>query len=85
MTFRRRQDPRSKIDRPAWISVDDALPLRKCTLIDLSDGGAKLALEGIAQIPNKFSLWLSRDGYPRYLCRIVWSDQNTMGIEFSAH
>jgi len=72
------------IEQPAWISVGDSLALRKCTLIDISDSGAKLALDDTNELPEKFSLWLSRHGHPRYTCRIVWSDHNTIGVKFSS-
>jgi hypothetical protein len=84
MTFNMRQEPREKIDRPAWISIGGSLPLLNCTLIDISDNGARLALSGNAELPEKFSLWLSRHGHPRYTCRIVWSGQKTIGVQFSS-
>lgn len=84
MTFRMRQDNRNKVDRTAWISVGDGRPLRNCTLIDISDSGAKLALEEGDDIPDIFSLWLSRHGHPRYSCRVVWSSQNKIGVQFSS-
>jgi len=79
-----RKNNRNKVDRIAWISVDDGRPLRNCTLIDISDSGAKLALDGeVDGIPDIFSLWLSRHGHPRYSCRVVWSHQNKIGVQFS--
>ena len=47
MTFRMRQDNRNKVERAAWINVGGGLPLRNCTLVDISVSGAKLALEEI--------------------------------------
>lgn len=84
MTCNLRQEPRDRIERRAWISVGDGAPLRRCTLIDISDSGAKLAFDDIDELPNKFSLWLSRYGHPRYVCNIVWSRQNTIGVKFSS-
>ena len=84
MNFRMRKDNRNKVDRIAWISFGDGRPLRNCTLIDMSDGGAKLALEEeIGDIPDIFSLWLSRHGHPRYPCRVVWSHENKIGVQFN--
>jgi hypothetical protein len=82
MAFRMRQDNRNKVDRVAWISVGNGLPLRNCTLIDISESGAKLALKEVENIPDVFSLWLSRHGHPRYSCRVVWSRQNSIGVQF---
>jgi len=83
MTLGMRQEPRNKIHQRAWISVGDGLPLRNCTVIDISDSGAKLILDDIDEMPLEFGLWLSRYGHPRYSCRIVWSKQNTIGVRFS--
>jgi hypothetical protein len=83
MTFRMRQGNRDKVDRIAWICVGDGLPLRNCTLIDMSNTGAKVELEGAEDIPGIFSLWLSRHGHPRYSCRVVWSQKNKIGVQFS--
>ena len=84
MAFRMRQDNRNKVERAAWINVGSGLPLRNCTLVDISVSGAKLALEEIDNIPDIFSLWLSRHGHPQYSCRVVWSRQNTIGVRFSS-
>jgi hypothetical protein len=84
MTSRMRQDNRNKVERAAWINVGSGLPLRNCTLVDISVSGAKLALEEIDNIPDIFSLWLSRHGHPQYSCRVVWSRQNTIGVRFSS-
>jgi len=78
-----RQGNRDKVDRIAWICVGDGLPLRNCTLIDMSNTGAKVELEGAEDIPGIFSLWLSRHGHPRYSCRVVWSQKNKIGVQFS--
>jgi PilZ domain len=82
MNFRTRQDRRDKILQPAWISVGDDRPLRNCIAIDISNSGAKLALEYVDELPDKFSLWMSRHGDPRYTCRIAWREQTTIGVEF---
>jgi len=84
MSLNMRQEPRDKIDRPAWISVGDSLPLLKCKLIDISDSGAKLVVENVDELPNKFALLLSRHGHPRYTCRLVWWDHNAVGVQFSS-
>jgi hypothetical protein len=84
MTFRMRNGSRNIINQPAWISIDSALPLLQCTLIDLSDTGAKLELQSSDDIPNTFCLSLSRRGNLPRLCKIVWNYQNTIGVQFIA-
>jgi PilZ domain len=84
MIFRTRQDARNIINRPAWISVGNALPLLQCTLIDLSESGAKLVLQNTDSIPKTFCLWLSRRGHLRHSCQLVWNYQNIIGVQFIA-
>jgi hypothetical protein len=79
-----RNGNRNIINRPAWISIDNALPLLQCTLIDLSDSGAKLELQNTDGIPTTFCLWLSRRGHLRHSCKLVWNYQNTIGVKFVA-
>ena len=83
VTLRMRQGNRDQVDRVAWISVGDGRPLRNCTLIDISDSGAKVELEDADDIPGIFSLWLSRHGHPRYSCRVIWNQKNKIGVQFS--
>jgi hypothetical protein len=54
------------------------------TVIDISDSGEKLAIDDIDEIPDEFALWLSRHGRSSYACRIAWSGENTIGVEFSS-
>ncbi len=84
MIFRMRQDIRKSINRRAWISVGNDLPLRQCLLIDISDSGAKLEVGDTDEIPEKFNLLLSHHGHPRYSCQIIWSAQSTIGVQFSS-
>ena len=39
--FRKRQVPRVKLNVPAWIEVGNSALLERCTLIDLSEKGAR--------------------------------------------
>jgi hypothetical protein len=82
MVFILRREPRQNVDRPAWISTGDNLPLRACRLVDISQSGAKLRLEDVDDMPDTFSLWLTRRGQPRYWCRIVWSSDKSVGVQF---
>jgi len=51
-------------------------------LIDISDGGAKLAvIDGAASIPDKFIFTLSKNAMRRY-CQVKWRTQRHIGVEF---
>jgi hypothetical protein len=79
-----RRDDRAEVDREAWLDAGDGRPLLNCTLVDLSDSGAKLAVDAVDKIPDTFSLWLNRHGKPRFTCRTVWRSFNTIGVEFAS-
>jgi len=82
MTFQMRKGLRRDVDRLAWINVGDGRPPRRCTLVDVSVGGAKLVFEDDAKIPDTFGLLLSRSGHTTCSCRVVWRRDNAIGVQF---
>jgi hypothetical protein len=50
----------------------------------MSDSGARLAVDDIESLPDKFLLALSRSGQPRQSCNVVWRRHDEIGIEFIA-
>ena len=59
-------------------------PLRDCTVVDLSDLGARLAVEDSANVPDEFALLLSPFVRPFRKCRLVWRKDEHVGVEFDA-
>ena len=60
--FRKRQVPRVKLNVPAWIEVGNSALLERCTLIDLSEKGARLVVGDISHLTDHFCLYLTRVG-----------------------
>jgi hypothetical protein len=56
---------------------------RPCTLIDLSNGGAKLAGVRAYTIPDEFRLRTPLGD--RRSCRVIWRTEDTLGVEFTDH
>jgi hypothetical protein len=83
MTFTMRRETREEMGHRAWLDTGDGGPLVICTLVDISPSGAKLALEEAHQIPDTFSLRLTRYGHPRFSCRTVWRNSNSIGVTFA--
>lgn len=83
MTFTMRRESRKEVGRKAWLDIGAGRPLLTCTLIDISQSGAKLALDDAAQVPPTFGLRLTRDGSPTFSCRIVWRNAEALGIAFA--
>ena len=49
---------------------------------DISDCGARLAVENSETVPNTFVLLLSASGKPKRKCRVVWREGVQIGVEF---
>ena len=82
MAFQMRQGVRRVMDRAAWINPGEGLPLRQCVLADMSDSGARLTFQDSDEIPHAFSLLLTRHSHPCYPCRVVWRQNNVIGVQF---
>ena len=74
-----RKSTRRSINTRAWIRVDGGFAVRPCSVIDISDTGARLSIEG--DIPGSFALLLSRDSKGRN-ARIKWRRGDKVGVVF---
>ena len=79
----RRKHTRRTVRYKAWIDVS-ADEMIDCELVDISEGGAKVQVNDRAQVPNHFVLLLSRQGSPQRPCRVVWRDEQHIGVQFAA-
>jgi hypothetical protein len=59
---------------------------RKCYLLDASASGAKLEVEGSADVlrAREFFLLLSSTGLAFRRCELVWVDGTQVGVKFTA-
>jgi hypothetical protein len=62
--------------------VPDGRVICECGVRDVSEKGARLCLDGEPEIPESFTLVLSRDGGVRRLCRKVWAAKEEIGVTF---
>jgi hypothetical protein len=60
----------------------DGDKLHGCVLSDISDTGARLAVEDSKALPNRFMLLLSGTGSARRRCRVIWREANQIGVAF---
>ena len=74
-----RKSTRRSINTRGWIRVDGGFAVRPCSVLDLSDTGARLSIEG--DIPSSFTLLLSRDSKGRN-ARIKWRRGDKVGVVF---
>jgi len=77
-----RKKPRRQFNYNARVLIDNNSPLVVCAIVDISESGARLALEADEALPETFTLLLTRNGRARRDCRLVWRDGQTLGVEF---
>jgi len=82
MEANRRKAIRRAIGYQAKILAADGSWNRSCRVLDVSQTGAKLAIEEADELPQDFILALSTSGPPMRRCRVVWRTQREVGVRF---
>jgi hypothetical protein len=77
-----RKKPRRAFHYNARILTGGKSPAIACSIADISELGARLALESESELPDEFVLLLTPKGTPRRACRVVWRDGLALGVEF---
>lgn len=77
-----RKKPRRSFHHDAWIQVTENGPLRKCTISDISDSGARIMLENNGELSTRFLLAFSKNGVGLRHCKVIWRAGLTVGISF---
>lgn len=77
----KRRKPRQTIQRTVQaVTVNDTQLAVDCTLLDISQSGARLYSAGAATLPREFVLVLRDD--IRKWCRVVRRAKNDIGVRF---
>jgi len=76
-----RKKPRRPLHYGARILLSKKGQPRSCSIEDISESGARIILQKDEELPKRFLLLLSSRGSAR-LCRQVWRDELTVGVEF---
>ena len=77
-----RRKPRRNFHYNASVLIDGTSPPRPCAIADISETGARLVLAKECELPERFILLLTRRGEARRLCRLVWRNGLSAGVEF---
>ena len=77
-----RKHVRRPLAYPAKLVALDGSWGRNCRVVDVSEGGAKLVTEHPVQLPSDFFLAFSMRGKATRKCRVVWSADCEIGVEF---
>jgi hypothetical protein len=76
-----RKEKRKPLGYPGRIFLWGREPMG-CTLLDISKGGAKLAVYDVGAIPDMFVLMLSLAGGVRRKCKVVRRSKGEIGVQF---
>ena len=74
--------PRKSVQQAAWLIFDGSFAARPCTVVDLSDTGAKITANEPSAVGSKFRVAFSRDVRTGRLCEVVWQRGKTFGVRF---
>jgi PilZ domain len=78
----KKRETRKSMQQSAWIVLDGGFAARPCTVIDLSDSGAKIRTDDPSSVNSKLKLSFSRDGRKGRSCEVAWRRGHTMGLKF---
>jgi hypothetical protein len=82
MSTEKRRGVRRIIAHGAMILNPDGSVLSPCTIMDVSATGARLKLQMPGQVPDDFTLLLSRNAKVRRKCETVWQSDTAIGVRF---
>jgi hypothetical protein len=78
---RRPRSTRRRTNQPAWMTVDSSFAARQCTVIDISEDGARLRVEDPQFVKPQFHLKFDRAS-PGRACKVAWKKGDLIGIKF---
>jgi PilZ domain len=77
-----RNSPRKDSASNAWIRLEEGFAVRPCTVVDLSDTGVQIVIDGTGSVAGVFSLLLTRSAGAGRRCRVKWRRGSRIGAEF---
>jgi hypothetical protein len=77
----RREHERFDVEIDGRLIVPGGTGLRDCTILDLSDGGARIAVPGSSSLPRTVYLWERKSGTV-FECEVRWRGEHTAGLRF---
>ena len=78
----RRREARQRYYRPAKIKLAAGARACDCSIVDMSDGGVRLNVEGL-DVPDEFVLLISNKGkVEERAYKVIWRFGNELGAQF---
>ncbi len=79
---RKTRGSRKSIQQSGRLTFEGRFAARPCTVVDLSDNGAKITADDPSPIRTRLRLALSRDVRTGRPCEVVWQRGKTFGVKF---
>jgi len=76
-----RTDPRRRVIKGVKIAYGDFVFVQECTVRDLSNSGARIAVTGVSSLPEEFFLVFTTDRTMRK-ARVKWRRVDEIGVAF---
>ncbi|MGB9367863.1 MAG: PilZ domain-containing protein [Xanthobacteraceae bacterium] len=78
-----RTSTRRRVEQPVLMRSAEGAIVGQCTMLDISPGGARLKVDAAAEIPELFTLLLSKlDGRLKRHCVVAWREDKQVGVRF---
>lgn len=78
---RKPRPPRRTANQEAWMAIDGSFAARRCSVLDISQGGAKIKIDDPMFVRPVFQLKFSRADQGRR-CKVAWRKGLVIGVEF---
>ena len=82
MSYVNRKHRRVDLDYMARIVSVGGEPICDCALMDVSDGGARLAVLAVEMVPDAFILRFSATSDVSRRCKVAWRKDDEIGVIF---
>ncbi|WP_291846610.1 PilZ domain-containing protein [Bradyrhizobium sp.] len=83
MMIERRKEVRTDVATVASVFFGAKRSMMRCTALDLSSSGGKIALDRLYALPQRFLLSFDHFSSAQN-CRLVWAKGNFVGVAFGA-
>lgn len=77
----RRESKRVEVELGAEAYVANSNQSVKCTVRDISKGGAKLELSDVDIIPTRLKMYVPEVDFI-FMCEVAWREKNFVGVKF---
>jgi hypothetical protein len=82
MLDNKRASVRRTLEWPVLLLDAEGKQILPCTLVDISETGARLTMQEASDIPEHFTIVMARCGGPRRACKLLWRKEAEFGVAF---